>query len=107
MDPYKNICMDRDKETRRLAAEKLAVETLLVELLSRFDDHDAKITTTVKVAFDQATRFLEDPTSDAGESASPEEVAHSLCVIDELRVATLSPDIYRQESSEQSPDQGR
>ena len=91
MDPDKNIRVDQDKETRQLAAEKLAVETLLVELLSRFDDHDPKITTTINVAFDQATRSLEDPTSDAGESAYAEEVAHSLRVIDELRVATLSP----------------
>jgi hypothetical protein len=79
--------MDQDKEIRRRAAEKLAVETLLVELLSSFDDHDAS--GTISEAFDRATRFLEDRTSDASESASAEEVTHSLRVIDELRVATL------------------
>lgn len=72
------------EEIRRLAAERLAAETLLVALLSRFND-----------AFDHATRFLEDRTFDASESAGPEELAHSLRVIEELRVATLVPEKNR------------
>jgi hypothetical protein len=51
------------EEIRRLAAESLAAETLLVALLSRFDDHDASIRATINEAFDHATRFLEDRTS--------------------------------------------
>ena len=76
------------EEIRRLAAERLAAETLLVALLSRFND-----------AFDHATRFLGDRTFDASESAGPEELAHSLRVIEELRVATLGPEESKQENS--------
>ena len=54
----KNIRINEDQEICRLAAEKLAVETLLVELLSRFDDHDPNLTATIKDALDQATRFF-------------------------------------------------
>ena len=79
------------EEIRRLAAERLAAETLLVALLSRFDDHDASTRATINDAFDHATRFLEDRTFDASESAGPEELAHSLRVIEELRVATPGP----------------
>ena len=88
MERDKNIRMNEDQEIRQLAAEKLAIETLLVELLSRFDDHDANLTATIKDALDQATRFLEDRTSDVAEFASSEQIAHSLRVIDELRIAT-------------------
>ena len=83
------------EEIRRLAAERLAAETLLVALLSRFDDHDASTRATINDAFDHATRFLEDRTFDASESAGPEELAHSLRVIEELRVATLVPEKNR------------
>jgi hypothetical protein len=87
------------EEIRRLAAERLAAETLLVALLSRFDDHDASTRATINDAFDHATRFLEDRTFDASESAGPEELAHSLRVIEELRVATLGP---REESKQEN-----
>ena len=80
------------EEIRQLAAERLAAETLLVALLSRFDDHDASTRATINDAFDHATRFLEDRTFDASKSAGPEELAHSLRVIEELRVATLVPE---------------
>jgi hypothetical protein len=86
------------EEIRRLAAERLAAETLLVALLSRFDDHDASTRATINDAFDHATRFLEDRTFDASESAGPEELAHSLRVIEELRVATPGP---REESKQE------
>ena len=87
------------EEIRRLAAERLAAETLLVALLSRFDGHDASTRATINDAFDHATRFLEDRTFDASESAGPEELAHSLRVIEELRVATLGP---REESKQEN-----
>ena len=38
------------EEIRRLAAERLAAETLLVALLSRFDDHDASTRATINDA---------------------------------------------------------
>jgi hypothetical protein len=87
------------EEIRRLVAERLAAETLLVALLSRFDDHDASTRATINDAFDHATRFLEDRTFDASESAGLEELAHSLRVIEELRVATLGP---REESKQEN-----
>jgi hypothetical protein len=90
---------DNMEEIHRLVAERLAAETLLVALLSRFDDHDASTRATINDAFDHATRFLEDRTFDASESAGPEELAHSLRVIEELRVATLGP---REESKQEN-----
>jgi hypothetical protein len=78
---------DNMEEIRRLVAERLAAETLLVALLSRFDDHDASTRATINDAFD------------ASESAGPEELAHSLRVIEELRVATLGP---REESKQEN-----
>jgi hypothetical protein len=87
------------EEIRRLAGERLVAETLLVALLSRLDDHDASTRATINDAFDHATRFLEDRTFDASESAGPEELLHSLRVIEELRVATLGP---REESKQEN-----
>jgi len=87
------------EEIRRLAAERLAAETLLVALLSRFDGDDASTRATINDAFDHATRFLEDRTFDASESAGPEELVHSLRVIEELRVASRGP---REESKQEN-----
>jgi hypothetical protein len=78
-------------EIARLAAEELATETLLVALLSRFADFDATRKETIKDAFDEAARFLKERTLEDSDSASPEEFAHSLRVIEELRAATLGP----------------
>ena len=105
MERDKNIRINEDQEIRRLAAEKLAVETLLVELLSRFDDHDPNLTATIKDALDQATRFLEDRTSDVAEFASSEQIAHSLRVIDELRIATFGPLSIREWPPRENHDQ--
>ena len=81
--------MSRNEELQRLAAETLATETLLVALLSRFAVHDDVVRRAIADAFDQAARFLEDQTLATGKSMPPEDLAHSLRVIHELRVATL------------------
>ena len=47
------------EEIRRLAAERLAAETLLVALLSRFDDHDASTRATINDASTTRRAFWE------------------------------------------------
>jgi hypothetical protein len=84
--------LDHEKEIRRLTAETLATETLVVALLSSVASlavHDATIRAAITDAFDQAVRTLKDRTPEAGASLPPECLAPSLRIVEELRAATL------------------
>ena len=76
--------MDYDKEINRLAAETLALQTLLVALLSRLDPN------AVATTFDDAANFLENLAIKFGRAASPDHVVKALEIVERLRANTLS-----------------
>jgi hypothetical protein len=76
-------------EVYSVAAETLALQTVLIALLSRLAVHDPSLQSVIAASFDEAANFVEDATIQAGSAAPPEHLAHSLRVIEELRAATL------------------
>jgi hypothetical protein len=81
--------MDAEKEINNLAAETLAIQALLVAVLSRLSSSDPSTNALIHSGFDAAASFLEDRTIETGEAVTPEHLAHSLRVIEELRAATF------------------
>jgi hypothetical protein len=80
---------DIESEIRAVAGETLALQTLLVALLSRLTAYDPSMRDVIADSFDQAASFLESLTIQAGSTVPPEHLARSLRVIEELRAATL------------------
>lgn len=83
--------MDYEKEIEALAGESIALQSLLVALLSRLALSGLEIRSVIEASFDGAADFLGDPNTEAGQSVPPEQLAHSLRIIEDLRAATLGP----------------
>jgi hypothetical protein len=83
--------MDEIKtDIAKLAAETLALQTLIVAFLGRLSSGDANHAAIIRAAFDDAARFLEDRAIEHGTASHAQHLPHSLRVIEELRAATIS-----------------
>jgi hypothetical protein len=81
--------MEYDAQIRSLAGETIAIQRLLIALLSRMAASDVALSGIVSASFDEAARVLEDMTIKLGASVPPEHLAHSVRVVEDMRTATL------------------
>ncbi len=81
--------MDHDKEITALAAETLALQTILTSVLNRLGATDPRIGEAIRGGFDDAASFVENMAIKFGKSASPEHSVKALGIVEQLRTATL------------------
>jgi hypothetical protein len=77
------------KQINMLNAETLALQTVLVSVLYRLSGLGPAFEGPIRSGFDDAARFLEARTIEAGSAVPPEHLAHSLRIVEELRAVAL------------------
>jgi len=87
------FAIDYEAEITALAAETLALQTVLVHVLGRLAVLDAGLADAIKFGFDDAASDAESTAIKFGKSASPDHMVKALHIVEELRTATLgNPD---------------
>jgi hypothetical protein len=85
--------MDYEHEINSLAAETLAIQTLLTHVLGRLAQADPQMYAAIKAGFDDAASDAENTAIKFGKTASPHHIVKALGIIEALRTATLgNPD---------------
>ena len=85
--------MDTEKEVRSLAAETLALQAILTNVLSRLATADEKTAAAIRKGFDDAASQVENMAIELGKAASPDHTVKAIGVVEQLRAATLgNPD---------------
>ena len=80
-------------EIESLAAETLALQTVLAHILDRIARVDRSLAIAIQQGFDDAASDAEHIAIKLGKSASPNHIVKSLAIIEHLRTATLgNPD---------------
>jgi hypothetical protein len=77
--------MDYDQEIHALAAETLAIQTILAHVFDQIIRLDARFGPAIKQGFDNAASDVEDLAIRLEKAASP----HALRIVENLRAATL------------------
>jgi hypothetical protein len=82
--------MDYEQQIRSLAAETLALQFILTQVLSELRSvADRSIIDAIGRGFDNAASQIEHMAIQAGESVPPEHLVKALRVVEELRIASL------------------
>ena len=82
--------MDYDKEIAALAAETLAVQAVLSNVLGHLCDSDPRLAEAVRAGFDDAeASFFEDMANKLGKARSPDQAVKAFEIVERLRASTL------------------
>ncbi len=81
--------MDTEKEINSLAAETLALQTVLTHILDRISQADARLASAIREGFSDAASDVEDLAIKFGKAASPHHTVKALGTVETLRAATL------------------
>lgn len=85
--------MDYEREVNSLSAETMALQNILVRVLSRISEIDERYHLAIKQGFDEAASLTENLAIQVGKAASPDHVVKAISIIESLRTATLgNPD---------------
>ena len=79
-----------EKEIASLAAETLAVQTILASVLFHLGRTDAKVQLAIQRGLDDAANHVEDIAIRIGKAASPAQIVKAIGVVEEIRAASLS-----------------
>jgi hypothetical protein len=81
--------MDHDCEINSLAAETLAIQHILTQVLYGISEMSPAVKDAVRLGSNDAASDLEDFAIRRGKTASPDHVVRALRVVEQLRAATL------------------
>jgi hypothetical protein len=87
---HAEVCeMDYDFEIRSLAAETLAIQAALSNVLYELKSLDARFADAIARGFDKAASQVEDRAIEAGKTVPPEHLTKAVRIIEELRAASV------------------
>ena len=81
--------MDFELEINNLAAEALALQSLMVAILSQFGNRSPADQMLLTRAFDAAERYIKDHADRDARVGRPEQIDKAIRMVEELRTATL------------------
>ncbi|WP_197521026.1 hypothetical protein [Bradyrhizobium icense] len=84
--------MDYDREINALAAETLAIQTILAQVLRRLSSASPETSILIRHGLDDASNILEHLALQHGRNVSPEHLAKAVRVAEELRTSILGQD---------------
>jgi hypothetical protein len=81
--------MDHDREINLLAAETIAIQNILAQVLWRISEISPDLKNAIRQGFSDATSSVEDSAIRLGKVASPDHLVKAISIVEELRAATL------------------
>jgi hypothetical protein len=81
--------MDYDREINSLAAETIAIQNVLAQVLYRVSRINPAFESAIRQGFNDAASSIEDSAIILGTAASPEHLVKAIRIVEELRTATL------------------
>jgi hypothetical protein len=81
--------MDYDHEINSLAAETIAIQNVLAQVLYRISRISPAFETAILQGFNDAASSIEDSAIIHGKAASPDHLVKAIRIVEELRTATL------------------
>jgi hypothetical protein len=81
--------MDYDREINSLAAETIAIQNVLAQVLYRISLISPALEDAVRRGFNDAVSSIEDSAIILGKGASPDHLVKAMRIVEELRTATL------------------
>jgi len=78
------------KEFYTLAAEPMAIQTIIVNVLGRIGDADPRLRDAIRAGFDDAASQIESLAIKLGKASSPDHAVKALGIVEQLRAATIS-----------------
>jgi hypothetical protein len=88
-DDIRATLANHQVEIESLAAETLALQTILAHVLDQVAKVDVRIAAAIRKGFDDAADDTEDIAIKLGKSASPDHTVKALGVIEYMRTATF------------------
>jgi hypothetical protein len=86
-------------DTRALAAEMLAVKTVMAHVLGRIDQLDPVLAEAVRAGFEDAANQIRKTAAKSHTKVTSEQAIKALAIIEDLRAATFSKMGNRDRSS--------
>jgi hypothetical protein len=86
------LAMSIERDDRTLAAELLAVKTVMVHVLGRINRLDPMLADAIQSGFGDATAEISKMVTKSGKGASSERSAKALAVVETLRASMLETD---------------
>jgi hypothetical protein len=81
--------MDADSEIRALAAETLAIQTIVGQTLFHLARADPRIADAIRQALDDSANIVEQIAIQFGSKASPDHTVKALKIVEEVRTIVL------------------